>query len=225
MREEDTIAGDESCVRSMSEQPAPTESRLRLLECIERNVEPLLGSITLYVRRMGLDEGTDARGIAVEILQETVVEALDHADSFTTTRQPMAWLLGIALNVIRRKKVEQAKRSRREVLLGSLAERQHPPISDQDALDQIIPLTEIASDPGQALESDEQVVVMLSLVSSGDQEVLRLAVLEGLERETLARRLGISAGTARMRLHRALGRLLSAWFEQQKAERKGEHHE
>ncbi len=100
---------------------ASTECRLRLLECIEQNVESLLGSISLYARRMRLDGEADARGMAVEILQETVVEALDHADSFTATRQPVAWLLGIAVNVIRRKKVEQAKHARREISLGLLA--------------------------------------------------------------------------------------------------------
>ena len=193
---------------------ASTESRLRLLECIEQNVESLLGSISLYARRMRLDGEADARGMAVEILQETVVEALDHADSFTATRQPVAWLLGIAVNVIRRKKVEQAKHARREISLVLLAAQQPGPTSEQDVLDRLLSITEIVSDPGQTLESDEEVAVILSLVSPADQEVLRLAVLEDLERETLAQHLGIPAGTARMRPHRALRRLRLAWFKQ-----------
>ena len=204
---------------------ASTESRLRLLECIEQNVESLLGSISLYVRRMGLDGGADARGLAVEILQETVVEALDHADSFTATRQPTAWLLGIAVNVIRRKRVEQAKHGRREISLGHLAEQYPQSDSEEDMLDRLTFISATESDAGQALESDEEVAEMLSLVSPADQEVLRLGVLEDIDRDMLAQRLGIAPGTARMRLHRALHRLRTAWFKQQEAEQKGERHE
>jgi RNA polymerase sigma factor (sigma-70 family) len=217
-RDKDALS-DEIPARPILER---TESRLRLLECIEQNVESLLGSISLYARRMRLDAGADARGMAVEILQETVVEALDHADSFTATRQPVAWLLGIAVNVIRRKKVAQAKHAHREISLGLLAAQQPRPSSEQDVLDRLLPISETAADPGQTLESDEEVAVILSLVSPADQEVLRLAVLEDLERETLAQRLSIPAGAARVRLHRALRRLRLAWFKQKEAGQKGE---
>lgn len=205
--------------------PASSESRLRLLGCIEQNVESLLGGISLYARRMGLASEVDGRNLAIEILQETVVEALDHADSFTATRQPRAWLLGIALNVIRRKKVEQAKRARREISLGHLMVQQPQSEGEADILDRLVSPSETTSDPGQSLESDEEVVAMLSLVSPADQDVLRLGVLEDIDRDTLAQRLGIAPGTARMRLHRAVRRLRSAWFRQQEAGRKGERHE
>jgi RNA polymerase sigma factor (sigma-70 family) len=195
-----------------------SESRLRLIECIEQHDASLLGSISVYARRLGLDAGDDARGLAVDIWQETVVEALAHADRFTATRQPVAWLLGISLNVIRRKKVEQAKHGRREISLGRLRAQHPSPISELEFLDRLLPFSETASGPEQALESDEEVTALLSLVSPADQEVLRLAVLEDLERETLAQRLGIPVGTARMRLHRALHRLRVAWFEQQQSE-------
>jgi RNA polymerase sigma-70 factor (ECF subfamily) len=210
----------------MTTRPAPgdSDSKLRLIECIEQHVESLLGSISLYARRMGLDAGTDARGLAVDILQETVIEALDHADRFTATQSPLAWLRGIAVNVIRRKKVEQAKHARREISLSHLTAQQPSSGSEQDVLDRLMPISETASDPGLELESDEEVAGILSLVSPADQEVVRLAVLEDCERETLAQRLGISAGTARMRLHRALRRLRSAWVKQQEPEQKGEHH-
>ena len=213
---------DEMPARAASKE---TDSRLRLIECIEQHVESLLGSISLYARRMGLDAGTDPRGMALDILQETVIEALEHANRFTVTQQPLAWLRGIAVNVIKRKKVEQAKRARREISLSCLTAQQPSSSSEQDVLDRLVPISETASDPGLALESDEEIAVILSLVSPTDQEVVRLAVLEDCERETLAQRLGIPAGTARMRLHRALRRLRSVWVKHQELERKGEHHE
>jgi DNA-directed RNA polymerase specialized sigma24 family protein len=54
---------------------------------------------------------------------------------------------------------------------------------------------------------------MLALVAPEDQRVLRLAILADFQRETLARELGISPVAARVRLHRALNRLRSAWQE------------
>jgi DNA-directed RNA polymerase specialized sigma24 family protein len=44
---------------------------------------------------------------------------------------------------------------------------------------------------------------LLSLVSESDQQVLRLAVIEGLSGRELAVELGITEGAARVRLHRA----------------------
>jgi RNA polymerase sigma-70 factor (ECF subfamily) len=202
-----------------------TESRRCLIACIELHVESLLGSIGLYTRRMGLDAGADARGLAVDILQETVSEALAHADRFTATRQSLAWLRGIAVNVIRRKKAEQAKYVRHEVSLSQLTTRQSLPGSEQDLLDTLMLSSATTADPGLTMESEEEVAIILSLVSPADQEVVRLAVLEDCEQETLARRLGISGGTARMRLHRALRRLRSAWVKHQKPEGKGASHE
>ena len=65
--------------------------------------------------------------------------------------------------------------------------------------------------PEQTFESREQVQEMLALVSPDDAEVLRLALLHELDSQGLADYLGVSVGTARVRLHRALRRLRKAW--------------
>jgi RNA polymerase sigma factor (sigma-70 family) len=162
--------------------------------------------------------------MAVDILQETVIEALEHTERFNVTRQPLAWLRGIAVNVIWRKKVAQAKHARRELSLGRLFARQRSFASEQDVLDRLMPATENVADLGLELESDEGVAGILSLLSPADQEIVRLAILEDYERERLAEHLGTSVGTARMRLHRALRRLQSAWVNQQTQARKRETH-
>jgi RNA polymerase sigma-70 factor (ECF subfamily) len=129
------------------------------------------------------------------------------------------------VNVIRRKKVERAKDARREVSLSRLTVQQPSFNSEQDVLDRLMPNSATAPYPGLALESEEEVAAILSLVSPADQEIVRLAVLEDCEREALAQRLGVSPGTARMRLHRALRRLRLAWIKQQEPEQKGKPHE
>ncbi len=212
-RETDT---SESAV-SGENAPATSDSKRQLLEFLQNSAAALLGTLRSYVHRMGLASGEAVHAAALEVLQETVIEALAHADRFTPTRQPMAWLLGIALNIIKRKKVELAKRHHRELQLSTLYPES---MSESDLLDEITSTT-LAS-PEITIEANEQANALLSLVSTDDQEVLRLAFLEDFERDALAQRLGTTPGTARMRLHRALSRLRAAWREQQMTRQKGE---
>jgi RNA polymerase sigma factor (sigma-70 family) len=204
--------------------PAVTASdNMRLVEFITDNVASLLGILRSYVRRMGLARGEEVPAVAVEVLQEVVIEALDHADRFNPTGQPMAWLLGIAINVIKRKKVELAKRSQRELSIGELSLAQEEHLSEHELFDQIIADSSVG--PDQEIAANEQAELLLSLVSSEDQQILMLAFLQGFEREALAEKLGISPGATRVRLHRALKRLRLAWSEQHLKSQEGESNE
>ena len=87
--------------------------------------------------RMGLASGEEVPAVALEVLQEVVLEALDHADRFNPTGQPMAWLLGIAINVIKRKKYERIKRSQRELSMSDLSLTQEEHLSESELFDQL----------------------------------------------------------------------------------------
>lgn len=207
----------------LAHQP-PSGSKEQLLECIEQNAEILLININIYISKVGLVAEGEQRAIAREILQETIVEALEHADRFVPTRQPLAWLLGISMNVIKRKKVEQAKHARREISFSRLVVKHDDLTSEEEILDRILPPAS-ETEPEQEIESEEEVNSLLSLVSLRDQQMLRLAVIEDLNGESLAQQLGISIEAARMRLSRSIHRLRSALLKQQKIEREGERHE
>jgi RNA polymerase sigma-70 factor (ECF subfamily) len=208
----------EQIERSERSAPAPvstavSQARRLLLEFLTEHTAPLLGSLRSYVQRMGLARGQAVPAVALEILQEVAVEALAHAERFDPDRQPMAWLLGIGMNVIKRKRTEAAKRARREVTFGHLALLLPEVQCEDDLLDLIAPF--MLADPEQDIEANEQATLMLALVSLEDQRILRLAILADFEREALARKLGITPVAARVRLHRALNRLRSAWQELQ----------
>jgi RNA polymerase sigma factor (sigma-70 family) len=198
-------------------------TKQQFAEFFTDNVAALLGTLRSYVQRMGLARGEEVPAAAVEVLQEVVIEALDHADRFNPTGQPMAWLLGIATNVIKRKKVEIAKRSRRELFIGDLFTTQQEPLSENELFDQITSCT--SAGPEQEIEANEQAMMMLSLVSPEDRHLLLLAFLYGFEREALAEKLGITPVAARVRLHRALSRLRLAWHEQHMKLQEGESNE
>lgn len=208
---------------TLPQQP-PSGSKKQLLECIEQNAEILLINIALYTKKMGLEARGEQGGIAREILQETIVQALVHADRFVPTRQPLAWLLGISMNVIKRRKVEQAKHAHREISFSRLVVKHDDLTSEEEILDRILPLAS-ESEPEQEIESEEEVNSLLSLVSLRDQQMLRLAVIEDLNGESLAQRLGISVEAARMRLSRSVHRLRLALLKQRKTEQEGERHE
>jgi RNA polymerase sigma-70 factor (ECF subfamily) len=117
-------------------------------------------------------------------------------------------LLGIAANLVKRKQVEFARRSRREPLLRDLYPGDEA-VSDDDLFDWLASLTDVNS--VEELESDEGVNGILAGVSPDDQHVLRLAILHGLDSEALAKALGCKSGAARVRLHRALNRLRTSY--------------
>lgn len=192
------------------------ESRLALRQFLQENIEPLEGIIRSYVVRTGLAQGEAVQGTAIDILNEASVEALAHLENFHTVRQPRAWFLGIAANVIKRRCTTIARGRRKEFPIGIL-KPEHETESESDFFDQI---TQLAyAGPEQEFEAHEQVTEMLALVSPDDRYVLQLAFVQDLDTHSLALALHVSPGTARMRLHRALNRLRAAWHKQEKRER------
>jgi len=188
-------------------------NRTLLRRFIEENTETLLGTLRYYVVRAGLADSRGATLAAVELLNEVTVEALEHAERFRPSGQPMAWLLGIAANLIKRKQAGRATRNRREPLVRDLYPHAQAAISENELFDRLAALD--VSDLTQDLETNEEVSAMLALVSEDDRRVLRLAVLHDLNGEELAQVLGVTPGAARVRLHRALNRLRAAWQAQE----------
>lgn len=207
--------------RSMT-LPADSNNTM-IAEYIANNTSSLLGIIRSYVMRMGLASGEDVSPVALEVLQQVVLEALDHTDRFDPTGQPMAWLLGIAINIIKRNKAERIKSSQRVLTISDLSLMQEEELSESELFDQFVASSEAGLD--QEITANEQAKLLLSLVSPEDQHILMLAFLEGYEREALAQKLGISPGATRVRLHRALKRLRLAWSEQYLDLHKGESNE
>jgi RNA polymerase sigma factor (sigma-70 family) len=200
-----------------------TSDNRKIIEFITDNAGSLLGIIRSYVQRMGLARGEEVSAVALEVLQEVVLEALDHADRFNPTGQPMAWLLGIAMNVIKRNKAELVKRSQRELSMSDLSPMQEEHLSESELFDQLA--ANSYAGPDQEIAANEQAELLLSLVSPEDRHILMLAFLQGFEREALAQKLGISPGATRVRLHRALKRLRLAWSELHLNSQKGESNE
>lgn len=213
-----------------------TDPVKQIYDYVEENAESLARTLRGYVSRAGLARGEAVPEVAIEVLQETVVEALKSAHRFDPSYRPAAWLLGIAANVIKRRQVKQAIKHKYEVPVEDAArgydeESSSEMRSDSELFDRLASLTVkrgisplhtkhrlvllARDDVEQAFDANEAAEALLSRLSPEDQTVVRLAVLEGLEGDAVAERLGIKPGTARVRLHRALKRLQKIMEEQQ----------
>lgn len=178
----------------------------RLKQFIEAESPALLRTLRLYTMRGRLTTlERVANTIAAELLSELTIEALAHAERFDPSRQPMAWLLGIAANLVKRRQAEMARHNRREPLARDLANDHTDALSDEDVFDWLATLNREYHDPD--CEELEQMWVMLDSLRPDDRKVLELAFLNDLNGEALAKELGIRPGAARVRLHRALLRL------------------
>ena len=172
----------------------------------------MIGTLRYYLSRAGTaDQPLDAA--AQELLNDVVVEALAHEERFRPDGQPRAWLLGIAANLIRRRQVERAKRDQREPLVRDLFTADANVLSEDEMFDRFSALAD--ADPLD--EAEGEIAALMHTLSDDDQRVLRLAILTGLDGDSLARELETTPGAARVRLHRALHRLRAAYHAQQKA--------
>lgn len=183
---------------------AANHSRLR--QFIEAESPTLLRTLRLYAMRgrlATLERVADT--IAAELLSEVTIEALSHAERFDPSRQPMAWLLGIAANLVKRRQVEMARHNRREPLARDLSNDPTGTLSDEDLFDWLATLSHEHQDPD--CDELDHMWAMIDSLRPGDRNVLELAFLNDLDGEALAKELGIRPGAARVRLHRALLRL------------------
>ena len=205
----------------------------QLKKLIEDKKESLMGILRSYVVKGKLASGESVEDMTNELLDEMTVEALKSAANFNpAVHPPRAWLLKIAANLILRKQHQSHQRREREVLMrdispgireGVAGDIASEHMSDADYFDRIagqvltgqITVDEkiswampfIRAGVQEKLEEEKTVTELLASVSIEDQEVLRLAIINELEGEELAKTLGVNHGTARVRLHRAINRL------------------
>lgn len=144
-----------------------------------------LASVNAYcVRRVGAADGGDAVSRVFSV-------AWDRRDSVPEGGDELAWLFGVARNVIRHHWRSSARARR---LLDKL-NAQHP-IPKADAETIVLEQAEY-----------EQVRLALSRLNGTDQEVLRLFAWEGMTASQVAAITGLSPAAAEKRLARAKVRL------------------
>jgi RNA polymerase sigma factor (sigma-70 family) len=203
-----------------TEEAHASDSAFLLSRFIEQNAASLMTILRGYVRKADIVPANEeaVQEAALELLNEVYLEAVKIRSNFDPSRPPKAWLLGIASNLILRKKSSKYKNDQREIALSDLRKENQAELSDEDVLEH---LTLLAQDgPEQQIVATEQFEYLLSLVSESDQQILRLVIELDLDGKLLAQELGCSYNAAMVRLYRARQRLRTV-LERQKGESNG----
>lgn len=156
-------------------------------ETFERLYREHAGRVKAYaVRRLGSETAAD------EVVSDVFLVVWRRLDSVPD--DPLPWLLGVARNAV----ANRHRSDRRATALHTrIADTERPPVADPPG-------------PGDVLDRRDPVVRALAQLPARDRELLMLVAWEGMEPAQLARVLGVSRGTANVRLHRARRRLATA---------------
>ena len=136
------------------------------------------------------------RADAEEAVQEALIRAWRRRDACRTPDFPLPWLLEITRNEARRVVARQSWRLQR---VAPDRPRCEPAVEDDALAGTTTRLT---------------VEQALARLRDADRRVLRLRYADDLTHAEVARRLGVPEGTAKVRLHRARGRLRALLEEQ-----------
>lgn len=195
------------------EQPDDMEQRRLVQEFFGSEVasRSLLPMLRNFVRRAGLAQNRDAAEEAAELLQDVAVQALRSAAHYDPKRQLIAWLLGIARNLVAQRKVQCARHHNRTISNPEQLLEPDELTPDELTPDALFDSFAAASvDPEKYLSANQQVAQWLALVSGEDRLILRQVIFDGMSGIDLSRSLGISPGAARARWHRASHKLRAA---------------
>jgi RNA polymerase sigma-70 factor (ECF subfamily) len=163
----------------------------RAFETLVRRYSPEL--FAFVVRFVG------NRTLAEDVVQESFLQLYRSAPGFDPGRRFKPWLFTIAANKAR--DLLRSRSRRREVALEGLAD------SESGAAPQLLDLFADESDPGQALEVDEQRDVVRAVVAEMPdhlREVLVLGYYHRFPYAEIAEILDVPLGTVKSRLHAAV---------------------
>jgi len=133
--------------------------------------------------------------LAADLTADVFVAVIESAGSYRRSRgEPVAWLFGIARNVVAGERRRQAKE------LRAAAQIRGRELVDEDDLAALNELIDRES-------AGRELYRKLGELPAGERAVLELVALDGLSVGEAGRALGIGAVAARVRLHRARRRL------------------
>jgi len=135
--------------------------------------------------------------LAADLTADVFVAVIESAGSYRRSRgEPVAWLYGIARNVV----AGEQRRERKELRMAARIRGRE--LVDDDDLATLYELIDCET-AGRELHRE------LNQLPVGERAVLELVALDGLSVSEAAQALGIGAVAARVRLHRARRRLRS----------------
>lgn len=188
------------------------QAKRALLETAFHNERDfLLRVIERYLKHPGITmQWQEKREVALDVYSELYLEAMRTLGKFNAAQAPVPWLLGLAQNVVLRKKHERGqdfKHAAQNVQVHSDSDE-----SDGEIFDRLTAASRYYHALESPLEKQAALDEILCNVSESEREILMLSMVHGLCSEAVGAQLGISAPAARKRLQRALETLRADYF-------------
>jgi RNA polymerase sigma factor (sigma-70 family) len=190
-------------------EDSPLRRFIRTLEQPDE-FERLLRSIRVYVSRAEIAGEQSVAEIALEVFQDVVVEALRGEARYDAERNPVAWLLGIASNVVKRRREKLFRRRKGESTAAELARADT--MSEEDIFEGLLAAN--GSDPSKVVLSSMGLESLLAHLAPADRRLIELDVVFEMNAAEVGGALGITAGNVRVRRNRILTRLRNILSEQ-----------
>ena len=191
--------------------------RERLTEFIENNHDALRRHMRTYVLNWRVSGNETLESTTDQLLSDAIYEALRVADRYDPERSPMAWLLGVGLNVVRRESVRLRQHDRKEIYIRDMYAAAQDQMSDEEIFDRYLP-REGGEDPLETLDATETWNELVASISEHDRKLLWLKYHGGLKDKMIAAVLKITPQAVRQRGRRARQRLREAHNRAQEVE-------
>ena len=142
---------------------------------------------------------TRQRSVSEDLVQEVFLRMLSKAGSFRGDGSFKAWMFNIARNVA----IDHKRRAKRYTGTDTDPETVPPPLIDSRSAEQAAAGT----------ESMQRLIEALAVLPDGVREVIWLGRFEFANYDELGVALDCSAGTARVRMHRAMKQLNQSFLQ------------
>ncbi len=201
-----------SSVLAAPEAPSELQNRRAILEkAFDDDRDALLGIIESYFRHPGITmTWQERREAALDVYSELFLEAMRTLEKYNPARPTRPWLLGLANNVVLRKKHERSKAFARAAKTVQIASDDEE--SDAEIFDRLIAVSQHYHALESPAEKQAALDEILCNVSESERQVLMLSIVHSLQSDVVGAHLGISAAAARKRLQRALENLRADYF-------------
>jgi RNA polymerase sigma-70 factor (ECF subfamily) len=161
---------------------------------ITREYAALVRSAEVQVSKSGLAQGREEIvSLADDLLSEAVARAMERADRWDQNGPVWPWIASFIAHLIL------------ERIRGRARERQR--VAQPASPDEIESIRHIKRLVDPASLAKDRLFELLDLVGEPDRSLLRLAHVDGLTGEEIARQVGMTHGNVRIRLYRARQKL------------------
>jgi RNA polymerase sigma-70 factor (ECF subfamily) len=152
----------------------------------------------LFALLVRLTNGDQSR--ADDFFQETFLHALRAAGTFKKRRRFKPWLIQIAVNLVR-------DGVRKRKLHGEIGLASHEEMAEAGGLAKLMDPGHGPSERAVQRDNEEQIQLALAKLTELEREVVLLHFYENLTLAETAETLSVPVGTAKSRMHSALGKL------------------